>query len=109
MAWRCAAWRTRRSLGACIRRSRPRVVIYRAAGCHLCERAGAQLEELREELGFELDEVWIEGDPELEARYRELIPVVEIDGERVCTYYVQPEPFRRKLAAAQAAAPGAGL
>lgn len=81
----------------------PRVVLYAAGGCHLCERAKAQLVELRDELGFELVEMAIDGDPELEARYRELIPVVEIDGERVCTYYVQPEPFRRKLAAAQAA------
>ena len=39
-------------------------------------------------------------DDELERRYRELIPVVEIGGEVVCTYYVQPEPFRRKLAQA---------
>jgi hypothetical protein len=35
----------------------------------------------------------------LERRYRELIPVVEINGVRACTYYVQPGPFRRKLAA----------
>jgi glutaredoxin len=80
----------------------PRVLLYKAAGCHLCARAEAQLVELGEELEFELVEIAIDGDPELEERYRELIPVVEIDGERVCTYYVQPEPFRRKLAAAQA-------
>jgi glutaredoxin len=80
----------------------PRVVLYKSAGCHLCEGAERKLVELRDELGFELAEIAIDGDPELEARYRELIPVVEIDGERVCTYYVQPEPFRRKLAAAQA-------
>ena len=43
----------------------------------------------------------IDGDAELEARYREWLPVVEIDGERACTYYVQPEPFRQRLAAAQ--------
>jgi hypothetical protein len=60
---------------------------------------------LGEELGFELDRVTIDGNAELEARYRALIPVVEIDGERVCTYYVQPEPFRRRFVAAQAAAP----
>jgi Glutaredoxin-like domain (DUF836) len=54
---------------------------------------------LRDELGFELTEVDIGGDPELEARYRELIPVVEIDGRQAFTYYVQPEPFRRKLQA----------
>jgi glutaredoxin len=87
----------------------PRVVLFRAEGCHLCERAEATLAELHDELGFELVEIVIDGDAELEARYRELIPVVEIDGDRVCTYYVQPEPFRRKLAAAQDAAEAAGL
>ena len=87
----------------------PRVVLYKGDGCHLCERARAQLAALRAELGFTLEEVTIDGDAELERRYRELIPVVEIDGKRVCTYYVQPEPFRRQLAAAQAAAVDASL
>ena len=82
--------------------STPRVVLYKAAGCHLCERAEQQLEELRAELGFELEQIEIDGDAELEARYRELIPVVEIEGERACIYYVQPEPFRQRLEAAQA-------
>ncbi len=82
----------------------PHVVLFKAAGCHLCERARAQLSELRDELGFELEEVTIDGDAGLEARYRQWIPVVEIEGERVCTYYVQPEPFRRRLAAAQTGA-----
>ena len=84
-------------------------MLYKAAGCHLCERAEAQLGALGEELGFEPEQVAIDGDPELQDRYRELIPVVEIDGERVCTYYVQPEPFRRRFAAAQAAASGGRL
>jgi hypothetical protein len=53
---------------------------------------------LREELGFELEEIAIDGDPELEARYRELIPVVEIDGKQAFVYFVQPEALRRKLA-----------
>ena len=88
---------------------RPEVVLYHAQGCHLCERARAQLAELRAELEFDLREVDIGGDEELEARYRELIPVVELDGERVCTYYVQAEPFRRRFAAAQAAASGGRL
>ena len=75
-----------------------RVVVYHAEGCHLCERALRQVRELRDELGFELREIDIGGDPELEARYRELIPVVEIDGEQAFTYYVHPEAFRRKVA-----------
>jgi hypothetical protein len=89
------------SIPRSVHRAGARVVLYKAVGCHLCERARAQLATLRSELGFELDEVSIDGDPALEARYREWVPVVEIDGERVCTYYVQPEPFRRRLAAAQ--------
>jgi hypothetical protein len=53
---------------------------------------------LQAELGFELREVDIATDGELEARYRELIPVVEIDGERLFTYYVHEQAFRRRLA-----------
>jgi glutaredoxin-like protein DUF836 len=53
---------------------------------------------LRDELGFELEEIDIGGDPELEARYRELIPVVEIDGEQAFVYFVQPDALRRRLA-----------
>jgi glutaredoxin len=80
-----------------------RVTVYHADGCHLCERALAQVRALREELGFELDEVAIDGDAELEARYREWLPVVEIDGEQVFTYHVHEEAFRRRLTAAQSA------
>ena len=79
----------------------PRVTVYHAAHCRLCERALAQVRALREELGFELQEVAIDGDEELEARYRELIPVVEVDGERAFTYHVHEQAFRRRLAAAQ--------
>ena len=53
-----------------------------------------------DELGFELREVAIDGDPELEAGYREWIPVVEIDGRRRFTYHVQPDAFRQAVAQA---------
>jgi glutaredoxin len=74
------------------------VVLYHAANCHLCERARETLVALRDELEFELEEVAIDGVPELEARYRELIPVVEIDGRQAFVYFVPPETLRRKLA-----------
>ncbi len=56
-----------------------------------------QLRPLRDELGFELEEVPIDGDPELEERYREWLPVVEIDGERAFVYYLDDAAFRRRL------------
>jgi glutaredoxin len=74
------------------------VVVYTAAGCHLCERARETVRALRDELRFELREVDIGGDADLEARYREWLPVVEIDGERAFVYHVDPNAFRRKLA-----------
>ena len=80
--------------------SAPHVVVYHASGCHLCERALEQVRALREELGFDLREVLIDGDPELEAEYREWIPVVEVDGRRRFTYHVQPDALRRAVAQA---------
>ena len=75
------------------------VVLYHAPGCHLCERARATLDGLREELGFELSEVDISGDLDLEKRYRELLPVVEIDGSQAFVYYIPEDAFRRKVSA----------
>ena len=75
-----------------------RVVVYHAAGCHLCERALAQVRELRQELDFTLTEIDIGGDDALEAAYREWIPVVEIDGRRRFTYWVDPNALRRAVA-----------
>jgi hypothetical protein len=49
---------------------------------------------------FDLEEVDISGDEALEAEYREWLPVVEIDGERAFTFFVEPESLRRKLAQA---------
>jgi glutaredoxin len=76
-----------------------KVTLYHAAGCHLCERALVVVHEARDELGFELELVDIGGVPELEARYREQLPVVEIDGVRAFTYFVEPTALRARLAA----------
>jgi glutaredoxin len=79
--------------------SEAKVVLYHAQGCHLCERAREIVAQVREEVVFELQEFEIDGDPELESRYREWLPVVEIDGERAFVYYVDPDALRRKVAA----------
>jgi glutaredoxin len=76
----------------------PTVAVYYADGCHLCERARKTVSALLDELGFELAEIDVGGDDELEARYREWLPVVEIDGERAFVYHVDPAALRRKLA-----------
>ena len=57
------------------------------------------MEEARTEIGFELRLVDIAGDPRLESAYREFLPVVEIDGVRAFTYFVEPAALRSRLAA----------
>jgi hypothetical protein len=56
---------------------------------------------LADQLGDGFDEVDITGDDALEARYREWLPVVEIDGERAFVFFVDPAALRRKLAQSQ--------
>jgi hypothetical protein len=76
-----------------------KVTVYHAEGCHLCERALEVVNEVRLQVPFELEQVDIGGDAELEAAYREWLPVVEIDGARAFVYYVDSEALRRKVAA----------
>ena len=68
--------------------------MYTAEGCSLCGRALEVVREVQADVGFELDVVDVGGDPVLEARYRESLPVVEIDGERAFTYFVDADALR---------------
>jgi glutaredoxin len=76
------------------------VVVYGGRGCHLCEVATELLWRERERLGFSLREVDITGDPELEAAYREQIPVVFVDGRKAFKYAIDPAELERRVRAA---------
>jgi glutaredoxin len=65
-----------------------RVVLYSRAGCHLCDLARDVLLAERATTPFELVEVDVAGDDELEGEYGIRIPVVEIDGEERFEYEV---------------------
>ena len=74
-----------------------RLTLYHAQGCHLCEGARRVLVQVQGDIPFELEEVDITGDEELERSYRERIPVVLVDGEEAFTYFVHPDGLRRRL------------
>jgi glutaredoxin len=76
------------------------VRVYSAPGCHLCEVAKELLEREREAAGFDLVEIDITGDLELEAAYREQIPVVLVAGRKAFKYRVDPVELRRRVSAA---------
>jgi glutaredoxin len=57
-----------------------KVVIYTKEGCHLCERVIAELDKLSKMHSFEVSIRDITIDLELFERYRNIVPVVSIDG-----------------------------
>jgi glutaredoxin len=73
------------------------LTIYTAPGCHLCADALAALDALKPELGFELIECDITRDERLHRAYLERIPVVALDGEELCEYFVDPQLLRQRL------------
>jgi glutaredoxin len=73
------------------------VTVYSRHGCHLCEDAVKTLESLREELAFEIEIMYIDGDAELEKLYGNEVPVIHINGEHHDFYKVDPERFRSSL------------
>ena len=58
------------------------VTIYSRQNCHLCEVAKEVVESARNEVEFDLEVVFIDGDAELEKLYGEEVPVTMINGRR---------------------------
>ena len=76
---------------------KPNVVIYSKPGCHLCDEAKAAIEGVRRKVEFTLEEVNIEGDAELTARYQYDIPVIAINGVDTFMHRVDLDEFRERL------------
>ena len=73
------------------------VTLYSRPGCHLCDEARTILERMRERTPFEVDEINIEADDALHARYLERIPVVALDGEELFDYFVDETALVRRI------------
>jgi glutaredoxin len=73
------------------------VTVYSKPDCHLCADAMALLRRLQQELGFALEERDITADEALHRAYFERIPVVTLDGEELCQYYVSEAVVRERL------------
>lgn len=73
------------------------ITIYSRTGCHLCEAAMTVLESMKAELKFEIIEILIDGNEELEKVYGEQIPVTQIDGIHHDYWRVDPIRFKSSL------------
>ena len=77
------------------------VTVYSKPDCHLCDEAMDVLRALQAELSFELRELDISTEDALLHAYFERIPVVAVDGEEVCEYFVQETLVRERLESRQ--------
>ena len=69
------------------------LVLYGRPGCHLCDEA----REVLERIGHPFEEVDIEADDRLLARYLERIPVIELDGAELYDFFVNEVELRARL------------
>jgi glutaredoxin len=67
----------------------PLVTLYGKPGCHLCDDAREVVERVRADHPFELREVDVSIDPELNREYGERIPVLELDGEQLFEFHIE--------------------
>lgn len=78
----------------------PELTVFARSYCHLCGDMIEALQPWQERLGFSLRVVDIDTDPGLEARYGELVPVLEgPEGERICHYFLDIEALQRYFGA----------
>lgn len=74
------------------------VVVYSRPGCHLCERALAEIVALHDDgYSFALREIDIESEDSLLRRMLERIPVVELDGEIISELVLDRAALRARL------------
>lgn len=74
-----------------------RVILYTKPGCHLCEEMKAEMNRADCAALYNLEEINIERDPELLARYQNDIPVLSIDGLEAFKHRLSSDAFRNYL------------
>jgi glutaredoxin len=80
-----------------VSRASAHLVLYGRAWCHLCEEMREALEPLAVAAGARLDVIDVDSDPELVARYDELVPVLVCDGIELCRYRLDEARVRATL------------
>ena len=75
-------------------RPRARAVLYTKADCGLCEKMKAEMAKAGCDDLYNLEEVDIEADADLFARYRYDIPVLSINGVEAFRHRLLAEEFR---------------
>lgn len=77
--------------------SEPRITLIGRPGCHLCDVARETVTAVAQEMGEQVAERSLLEDPELMARYAEMIPVILVDGRQHDYWRVDADRLRAAL------------
>ena len=78
-------------------KERAQLILYSKPGCHLCDEMKAEISNANCAALYELQEINIESDAELFARYRNDIPVLSINGVDAFKHRLSSADFRNAL------------
>lgn len=77
---------------------RTKLRLFTKPDCPLCDKAKAALEEIIEETSIEVEEIDITTNMGLFTKYKNLIPVLEMDDDRLFVNRIKTSALKRKLA-----------
>lgn len=75
----------------------PQLTLMSRTYCHLCHDMEAALRPLLDEFGVGLQVLDVDADPALEACYDERVPVLLLDGQELCHYFLDEPRVRQAL------------
>ena len=73
------------------------LTLYSRPGCHLCDEMKAIVAPVARELGWIVKEIDISGQPELESRFGQEIPVLFVGERTAFKYRLTESALRRRL------------
>ena len=71
--------------------------LFTKSDCPLCEEAKAVLEEIAPSFKIQVEEIDITSNMGLFTKYKNLIPVAEMDGKRLFVHQIKASALKRKL------------
>jgi hypothetical protein len=75
-----------------------RLTLYGRAGCHLCHEMRAVVDAVARDVALAVEEVDVDGDPALAARWGADVPVLAVNGRTAFKHRVDARALRARLA-----------
>ena len=77
--------------------SAKQLTMYSRIGCHLCEDMEVQLPPYLEQVGIELEIIYIDKNDQLEQLYGTLVPVLKAGEREICHYFLDIKALQQYI------------